>query len=334
MPNIAFFDTKPYDQQFFDEANREFGFSITYFEPHLNQETAQLAEGHDVVCLFVNDSADRTTIDELFTKGVKLIALRSAGYNHVDIKAAAGRIPVVRVPEYSPYAVAEHTLGLMLCLNRKLHKAYQRIHDNNFSIDGFLGFDMHGKTVGIIGTGKIGRVLAEILKGMGMQILLNDIAPDQSFANQLGARYVDLEQLYSESDVITLHCPLTPDNQHLIDHQAISQMKEGVMLINTGRGGLINTPDLIENLKTNKIGAAGLDVYEEESHYFYEDYSSTFIADDVLARLITFPNVLITSHQAFFTREALKNIAHTTLSNIKAFAAGHKLENEVRIEGS
>lgn len=331
MPNIAFFDTKPYDQQFFDEANRELGFSITYFEPRLNQETAQLAEGHDVVCLFVNDSASKTVIDELFTKGVKLIALRSAGYNHVDIKAAAGRIPVVRVPEYSPYAVAEHTLGLMLCLNRKLHKAYQRIHDNNFSIDGFLGFDMHGKTVGIIGTGKIGRVLAEILKGMGMQILLNDIAPDESFANQLDAHYVDLEQLYSESDVITLHCPLTPDNQHLIDHQAISQMKEGVMLINTGRGGLINTLDLIENLKTNKIGAAGLDVYEEESHYFYEDYSSTFIADDVLARLITFPNVLITSHQAFFTREALKNIAHTTLSNIKAFTAGHKLKNEVKM---
>lgn len=326
---IAFFDTKPYDKEFFDEANRAFGFEIKYFEPHLTPDTAILTRGQTVVCAFVNDKITKDVIDELYKQGVKLIALRCAGYNNVDLKAATGKIRIVRVPSYSPAAVAEHAVGLMLCLNRKIHRAYSRIRENNFSIVGLLGFDMQGKTVGVIGCGQIGKVIVKILKGFGTEILAYDI--DRSQVEKAGARYADLKTLYKESDIITLHCPLTPENFHMINRGSIAQMKEGVMLINTGRGALIDTADLIEGLKSQKIGAAGLDVYEEESAYFYEDFSGSFIPDDELARLQTFPNVLITAHQGFFTKEALYNIAHTTLQNIRAFQEDKSLDNEVGV---
>ena len=329
---IAFFDTKPYDREFFDEANRDFKFSIKYFEGHLTPDTAPLARGHAIVCPFVNDRITAEVIEILEEHGVKLIALRSAGYNNVDLKAASGKIRIVRVPSYSPAAVAEHTVGLMLCLNRKIHLAYTRVRENNFSIVGLLGFDMQGKTAGVIGCGQIGKIVIKILQGFGMRVLAYDVDPNQ--VEKAGAQYADLKTLYKESDIITLHCPLTPENLHMINHKTISLMKEGVMLINTGRGALIKTSDLIEGLKSQKIGSAGLDVYEEESAYFYEDFSYSFIPDDELARLQTFPNVLITSHQAFFTREALHNIAHTTLQNIRDFEEGKQLVNEVKFDKS
>ncbi|MBS0616407.1 MAG: 2-hydroxyacid dehydrogenase [Verrucomicrobia bacterium] len=323
---IAFFDAKPFDKEFFDAANKSFGFEIKYFDAHLTPDTCVLAQGYDVVCAFVNDKISAVVIGKLKAQGVGLIALRCAGYNNVDLKAAKNQIKIVRVPSYSPYAVAEHALGMMLCLNRKLHRAYGRIRENNFSIVGLMGFDMHGKTAGVIGCGQIGSVMVGLLKGLGMKVLGYDI--DKKLVQKAGAEFSDLQTLYKSCDIITLHCPLTPDNVHMINRDAISRMKEGVMLINTGRGGLIDTSALLEGLKSKKIGAAGLDVYEEENQYFYEDFSATFIPDDVLARLQTFPNVLITSHQAFFTREAMHNIAHTTLVNIQAYKSG-KLVNEV-----
>lgn len=324
---IAFFDAKPYDKEFFSGANASFGFEIKYFESHLSADTSILAQGHDAVCVFVNDKIDAEVIDALSHQGVGLIALRCAGYNNVDLKAAHRKIQVVRVPAYSPYAVAEHAVGMMLCLNRKIHLAYWRTKENNFSIAGLLGFDMHGKTAGVIGCGQIGSVLAGILKGFGLRVLGYDL--DKAQVEKAGCLFADLPTLYKESDIITLHCPLTPENLHMINRDSIAQMKEGVMLINTGRGGLIDNRALIAALKSKKIGAAGLDVYEEESHYFYEDLSSSFIPDDILARLQTFPNVLITSHQAFFTREAMQNIAYTTLSNIKTYSKGQPLNNEI-----
>lgn len=318
---IAFFDTKSYDKEFFQAANRDFKFEIKFLETHLSLDTAIFAQGCEVACIFVNEKVDANLINELHRLGVKLIALRCAGYNNIDLKAAKGKIEVVRVPDYSPYAVAEHAVGIMLTLNRKFHRAYNRTRDNNFNISGLLGFDMHGKTAGVIGLGKIGTVVVDILRGFGMKILTYDIM--SNLANS------DLPTIYRESDIITLHCPLTPENKHMIDEKALSQMKKGVMLINTGRGGLIDTKALIKNLKNKKVGAAGLDVYEEESRYFYEDFSFSFIDDDTLARLLTFPNVLITSHQAFFTHEALHNIAHTTLSNILDFSQNKSLKNKV-----
>lgn len=318
---IAFFDAKSYDREFFSEANNQFGFEIKFLDSHLNQDTAVLAKGYRAICAFVNDKIDGAMIEKLHSLGVELIALRSAGYNNVDLKTAKGKIRVVRVPKYSPYAVAEHAVGMMFTLNRKLHRAYNRTRDNNFSIAGLLGFDMHGKTAGVIGIGQIGRVVVDILKGLGMRVLTYDTQSDLSNST--------LDQLYQESDIITLHCPLTPDNKHLVDDKAFSKMKKGVMLINTGRGGLIDTKSLIDNLKSQKVGAAGLDVYEEEGVYFYEDFSYSIMKDDVLARLLSFPNVLITSHQAFFTSEALHNIAHTTLENIDEFANNKPLKNEV-----
>ena len=290
-----------------------------------------LAQDTDVVCIFVNDTADAETIGRLAAMGVKLIALRCAGFNNVDLNAAARhRIPVVRVPAYSPYAVAEYAVALMLALNRKIHRAYWRTRDGNFSLHGLLGFDMHGKTAGIVGTGQIAKVLIRILKGFGLNILAYDLYPDREFAANEGVEYVPLEQLFRQSDIISLHCPLTEQTRYMINEKAIDQMKEGMMLINTGRGQLIHTEALIEGLKKKKIGSAGLDVYEEEAAYFYEDTSDRIMGDDMLARLLSFNNVIVTSHQGFFTREALDNIAHTTLQNVRDFSDGRRLTNEVR----
>ncbi|KPK77574.1 MAG: hydroxyacid dehydrogenase [Phycisphaerae bacterium SM23_30] len=328
-PKIAFFDAKTYDCQSFDEANKRYKYNIKYFKPHLNRETAGLTSGYKVVCAFVNDVLDQAVIDILKNNGIKLIAMRCAGYNNVDLKAAYGHIHVVRVPAYSPYAVAEHTLALIMSLNRKIHRSYFRTRDGNFAIDGLLGFDMHGKTAGIIGTGKIGRCLISILRGLGMKICAYDPYPDMVYAAEAGINYVQLPELYRRADIISLHCPLTPETEYLINEQTISQMKNGVMIINTGRGKLIKTQALIKGLKSGKIGYAGLDVYEEESEYFFENFSNSMISDDVLARLLTFPNVLITSHQGFFTYDAMRNIADTTLRNIQEFFNDELMVNEV-----
>lgn len=326
---IALFGTHRFERAFFEEANQEFRHEVIYFDPCLDRLTAKLAQGFDVVCSFVNDHVDAETIRILKDEGVRLIALRSAGYNHVDLKAASrSGIPVVRVPEYSPYAVAEHAVALILALNRKIHHAYIRVRELNFSLDGLVGFDLHGKTVGIIGTGRIGSVLARIMSGFGCKILAHDIQPNPDLAT--GASYVDLPALYRQSDIISLHLPLTGKTRHLIDAKAIALMKAGVMLINTGRGALIDSKALIDALKTRQIGAAGLDVYEEEEGVFFNDLSDRVLNDDILARLLTFPNVLITSHQAFLTREALTNIARTTFQNISDFESGRPLRNEVK----
>lgn len=326
---IAFFGAKPYDIASFDKVNEKYNYDIRYYKGHLNPNNVVLTQDTDAVCIFVNDTADAAVIDAMVDNGVKLLALRCAGFNNVDLKAAKGKLPVVRVPAYSPYAVAEYSLALMLSLNRKIHRAYWRTRDGNFSLNGLMGFDMHGKTIGIIGTGKIARILIRLLKGFGMRILAYDLYPDMKFAGEEGISYVSLDELYRESDIISLHCPLTDQTKYMIDKDSIDKMKEGVMIINTGRGQLINTNDLIEGLKEKKIAAAGLDVYEEEGEYFYEDKSDKIIDDDVLARLLSFNNVIVTSHQAFFTKEALHNIAETTLQNIKDFRCHRPLVNEV-----
>lgn len=326
---IAFFGAKPYDIASFDKVNEKYNYDIRYYKGHLNPNNVVLTQDTDAVCIFVNDTADAAVIDAMVDNGVKLLALRCAGFNNVDLKAAKGKLPVVRVPAYSPYAVAEYSLALMLSLNRKIHRAYWRTRDGNFSLNGLMGFDMHGKTIGIIGTGKIARILIRLLKGFGMRILAYDLYPDMKFAGEEGISYVSLDKLYRESDIISLHCPLTDQTKYMIDKDSIDKMKEGVMIINTGRGQLINTNDLIEGLKEKKIAAAGLDVYEEEGEYFYEDKSDKIIDDDVLARLLSFNNVIVTSHQAFFTKEALHNIAETTLQNIEDFRCHRPLVNEV-----
>ncbi len=326
---IAFFGAKPYDIASFDKVNEKYNYDIRYYKGHLNPNNVVLTQDTDAVCIFVNDTADAAVIDAMVDNGVKLLALRCAGFNNVDLKAAKGKLPVVRVPAYSPYAVAEYSLALMLSLNRKIHRAYWRTRDGNFSLNGLIGFDMHGKTIGIIGTGKIARILIRLLKGFGMRILAYDLYPDMKFAGEEGISYVSLDELYRESDIISLHCPLTDQTKYMIDKDSIDKMKEGVMIINTGRGQLINTNDLIEGLKEKKIAAAGLDVYEEEGEYFYEDKSDKIIDDDVLARLLSFNNVIVTSHQAFFTKEALHNIAETTLQNIEDFRCHRPLVNEV-----
>jgi D-lactate dehydrogenase len=326
---IAFFDSKPYDKESFERINKKFGFEIKYFKYHLSSESVVLAQGYNVVCAFVNDLISAEIIDKLYSFGVELIALRSAGYNNVDFKAAMNKIHVVRVPAYSPYAIAEHAVALMLSLNRKIHRAYYRTRDANFALQGLLGFDFHGKTAGVIGTGKIGKVLIKILKGFGMEVLAYDLFPDQKYADEIGFTYTDMDTLMSLSDIISLNCPLTKDTEYLVNEKSIARMKDGVMIINTGRGKLIKTADLVDAIKTEKVGSAGLDVYEEESEYFFEDRSDEVILDDVLARLLTFNNVIVTSHQGFFTREALANIAETTLNNIKDFEKGEYLENEI-----
>ncbi|MFZ5953441.1 MAG: 2-hydroxyacid dehydrogenase [Candidatus Rifleibacteriota bacterium] len=326
---IAFFDAKVYDKQTFNAENQNYGFDISWFEAKLTPETAALTEKFDAVCAFVNDVIDATVIETLVKNGVKIIGLRCAGYNNVDFKAAFNRIYVVRVPAYSPYAVAEHAVALMMGLNRKIHKAFNRTREGNFALSGLMGFDMHGKTAGVIGVGKIARCLISILKGFGMRVLAFDPRPDQEYAKEAGIEFVSVEEIFKQSDVISLHCPLTPQTEKIISAESISLMKPGVMIINTGRGKLIDSKALIEGLKSGRVGSAGLDVYEEESEYFFEDKSAEPITDDVLARLLTFPNVLITSHQGFFTREALGNIAATTLANFKEFFDGGYLQNEI-----
>jgi len=326
---VILFDAKSYDEIFFKEKNQQHGFDIKFQKSHLSKDNAILTKGADVVCIFVNAEVDAEVIDILVENGVKLIALRSAGYNNVDLKAAKGKIKVVRVPAYSPHSIAEHTIALMLTLNRKIHKAYTRTREGNFALEGLMGFEMNGKTAGIIGTGKIGKIVIQILKSMGMNVLAYDLYPDTQFAETNGIRYTQLDELYGLSDVISLHCPLTKETEYLINEKSIHKMKEGVMIINTGRGKLIKTKALIDALKSKKIGYAGLDVYEEEGDYFYEDHSDIVIDDDILARLLTFNNVIVTSHQAFFTKEALSEIARITLQNIQDFVDGKPLVNEI-----
>lgn len=330
---VAVFDAKPYDRRFFDIAAGD-DIALHYFEMRLTADTASLAEGFPAVCVFVNDNLDADCIAMLAEAAVRLIALRCAGFNNVDLAAAKHfGISVVRVPGYSPHAVAEHTVALILTLNRKTHRAYQRVREGNFSLSGLVGFDLFERTSGVVGTGRIGRCLAEVLRGFGMEVLAYDPYPDNDFAERTGVRYVTLPDLLAKSDIVTLNAPLTKDTYHMIDAAAIDRMKRGVMLINTGRGALIDTAALIEGLKRGHIGSAGLDVYEEESEYFFQDRSEEPITDDVLARLLTFPNVLVTSHQAFLTSDALTNIAGTTLGNIEEFRAGTEgdaLTNAVR----
>ncbi|HEY1405855.1 MAG TPA: 2-hydroxyacid dehydrogenase [Spirochaetota bacterium] len=326
---IAFYDAKPYDIESFDRTNEKFGFNIKYYPLHLTEETAQFAKGADAVCAFVNDPIDAGVINVLKSHGIQMIALRSAGYNNVDLKNAYRNIHVARVPAYSPYAVAEFAASLMLALNRKTHKAYYRTRDNNFTINGLSGFDMRGKTAGIIGTGRIGKVLIKILKGFDMNVVAFDNYADEAAAKELGFTYVSIDELYKRSNIISLHCPLTKDTNHMINDSTISMMQDGVMIINTGRGQLIDTKALIQGLKEKKIGSAGLDVYEEEGDYFFEDFSIKGLEDDILARLLTFPNVLITSHQAFFTAEALENISMTTLENVRLYFEKGEVPNEI-----
>jgi D-lactate dehydrogenase len=327
--SIAMFDAKPYDRQFFDEANKKFHYRISYFENHLSPEAVALAEGHDVVCAFVNDVISSKVIAAIKDRGVKLIAMRCAGYNNIDLKAAYKNIHIVRVPEYSPHAVAEHTVALILALNRKTHKSYYRTREGNFSVVGLMGFDMVEKSAGIIGTGRIGKIVAKILRGFDMNVLAYDPYPDQAAAEAIGYNYTDLDTLYRDSDIITLHCPLSQQTYHIINQESLDKVKKGAMIVNTGRGGLIDTKALIKALKSGKVGSAGLDVYEEESEFFFEDFSTQVLTDDILARLLTFSNVLITSHQGFFTKEALSNIALTTLENIHDFFTDKTLKNEI-----
>ena len=326
---IAFFDTKPYDRASFDEVNEKYGFEILYHKGQLNRNNVVLTQGMDAICIFVHDTADTAIIEQMAGYGVKLIALRAAGYNNVDLAAAKDKLKVVRVPADSPYAVAEHAVALMLALNRKIHRAYWRTRDGNFALHGLMGFDMNGKTAGIIGTGKIARILIRILQGFGMKVVAYDLYPDEKYAREVGISYVSLDGLYAQADMISLHVPLTDQTKNMIDAQSIAKMKEGTIIINTSRGQLIHTNALIEGLKSKKIAAAGLDVYEEEEGYFYEDQSDKIIDDDVLARLLSFNNVIVTSHQGFFTREAMHNIAETTLQNIQDFIDGKTLVNEV-----
>ena len=315
---LAFFDTKSYDIPGFDRYALPAGIEIKYYEPNLNQDTVSLAKGFDAVCVFVNDTVDAVVVDRLYEMGVKAIVLRCAGFNNVDIKACEGKLRVFRVPAYSPHAVAEHAMALLLTINRRTHKAYIRTREFNFSLQGLAGFDLYGKTVGIIGTGKIGRVFADICKGFGMNVLAYDKFP----AANSGLNYVELPELFEKSDIISLHCPLTEETRHIINAESIAMMKKGVTLINTSRGALVNTEDLITGIKDRKVGAACLDVYEEEGDLFYEDYSGHIVEDDKLVRLIAMPNVIVTSHQAFLTNEALDNIAATTVNNLTRFFSG------------
>ncbi len=328
---IAFFDAHQFEKKTFEKQNAEYGFEISYFESRLTSKTALLALGFPVVCAFVSDLLDAETLGKLKNNGTRLVALRSAGFNHVDIAAAQRLgITVMRVPEYSPYSVAEHTIALLMTLNRKIHRAYNRVRESNFSLEGLVGFDMHGKTVGIVGLGRIGKIVAKILHGFGCRILAFDSSKDPKFSIQVPVEYVELDVLFRSSDVISLNVPLNLETKHMIDERAFSKMKTGAIIINTGRGGVIDTKALIKYLKNHHLGGAGLDVYEEETGIFFQDCSNEGIQDDTLARLLTFPNVVITSHQGFLTQEAINNIAITTLQNVKDFSLGLPLENEVR----
>ncbi|MCH8531674.1 MAG: 2-hydroxyacid dehydrogenase [Saccharospirillum sp.] len=326
---VAVFSSKPYDQTYLTRGNQS-GHELTFLEPHLNAQTAALAQGHEVACCFVNDTIDAEVLTRLHEYGVRLLALRCAGFNNVDLEAAAHLgIVVARVPEYSPFAVAEHAVALILGLNRQTHRAFNRVRENDYSLHGLLGFDLHGKTIGVVGTGKIGVAFVRIMRGFGCQVLCSDPYTNPA-ATEAGAQYVSTEELWRRSDIISLHCPLLPSTRHLINAESLQQMRDGVMLINTSRGALIDTRAVIDALKTGKVGYLGLDVYEEEADLFFEDNSDDILQDDVFARLLTFKHVLITGHQAFFTEEALSAIAEVTIGNIDAFAAG-QLEKMHRV---
>lgn len=327
---VLFFDAKSYDKENFDAYKEKYGFDIRYLKVKLNEETVDFVKGYEIISIFVNDTVNPPVIDKLIEYGVKLIVLRCAGYNNVDVNYINGRIKLVRVPAYSPYSVAEYTASMVMTLNRKIHKAYVRTREGNFSINGLMGFDLHKKTVGIIGAGRIARIFIKIMRGFDARVIAYDPYPNETFAKDLGYEYVDLDTLYRESDIISLHCPLTRENTYLINRESMKKMKDGVMIVNTGRGRLIDTIDLIEALKDKKVGAAALDVYEEEAGYFFEDMSSSVIEDDILGRLLSFNNVLLTSHQAYFTKEAFRDITLTTLENIRSFLQGKELENEIK----
>lgn len=325
------YSSKPYDEAFFNGSNESFGYKLRFVESKLTCDTVNLIREEAVVCAFVNDTLDRSVLTRLVERGVKLIALRCAGINNVDVNAANELgLTVARVPAYSPYAVAEHTVCLMLSLNRKIYRAYNRVREGNFSLDGLLGFDFAGKTIGIVGTGMIGALVARTMSAMGMRVLAHDPVPNPECLG-FGVTYVEIDQLLVESDVISLHCPLTSETKHLIDGTALKKMKPGVMLINTSRGAILDTTAVVNELKTKKIGYLGLDVYEQESALFFEDLSSEIIQDDIFERLLSFPNVLITSHQGFFTSNALHNIANTTLETIRAFSNGMPLTDDVLV---
>ncbi|MBQ7922691.1 MAG: 2-hydroxyacid dehydrogenase [Clostridia bacterium] len=326
---IAFFDAKPYDKPSFDKYGEMNGIVFKYFETKLTEDTVGLAEGFDGVCVFVNDTVNAAVIDRLCEMNVRVVALRCAGFNNVDMKYAFGRIHVLRVPAYSPYAVAEHALALLLTSVRRIHKAFIRTRDYNFSLAGMTGFDLHGKTVGVIGTGRIGRVFIDICRGFGMRVLAYDKFPAADLDNGDTIRYVSLDELFRDSDIISLHCPLTEETYHIIDEVSLEKCKRGVVLLNTSRGALVDAEALLTAIKSRKVGAACLDVYEEESEFFFEDYSGHILDDDTLARLISMPNVIVTSHQAFLTEEALANIAATTVDNLLSFFANGQCPNEL-----
>ena len=319
---VAFFDAKPYDKPSFDRYGAENSIEFKYFETKLNEDTAELANGYDAVCAFVNDTVDAKVIDKLCGMGIKVLALRCAGFNNVDMKYAYGKLHVLRVPAYSPYAVAEHAMALLLTSIRRIHKAYIRSRDFNFSLSGLTGFDLHGKTVGVIGTGRIGRVFIDICRGFGMKVLAYDKFPAQGLDNGDTVRYVGTDELFANSDIISLHCPLTEETYHIVSEESLQKCKKGVVLINTSRGALVDEEALLNGIKSRKVGAACLDVYEEESNLFFEDNSGHILEDDTLARLISMPNVIVSSHQAFLTEEALSNIAETTVANLLAMASG------------
>lgn len=322
---FAFYDTKQYDIPSFEKYGTEAGIKFKFYEGRLNADTAELARGCDGVCIFVNDTCDAEVIDKLYSMGVRMIALRCAGYNNVDVKHAFGKLHVFHVPAYSPYAVAEHTMAMLLTSIRRIHKAYIRTRDFNFSLNGMTGFDLHGKTVGVIGTGKIGRVFIDICRGFGMKVIAYDKYP----AEGTDIEYVSTDELFRLSDIISLHCPLTPETRHIINAETIEKMKRGVVILNTSRGALIDAEALLAGIKSRKVGAACLDVYEEEADIFFEDNSGHILDDDTLARLISMPNVIVTSHQAFLTEEALANIAETTVSNIVEFSENGSCKNEL-----
>ncbi|MBR6771932.1 MAG: 2-hydroxyacid dehydrogenase [Clostridia bacterium] len=326
---IAFFDTKPYDVPAFDLYGNSSGIEFKYFETKLNEDTADLARGFDGVCVFVNDTVNSKVIDKLVSGGVKYVALRCAGFNNVDMEYAFGRIHVFRVPAYSPYAVAEHAMALLLTSVRRIHKAYIRTKDFNFSLSGLTGFDLHGKTVGVIGTGRIGRAFIDICLGFGMNVLAYDKFPSPDLENKDNVRYTNLDELFSQSDIISLHCPLTEETFHLIGEKTLNKCKQGVVILNTSRGALVDAEALLSAIKSRKVGAACLDVYEEESELFFRDFSGHILEDDTLARLISMPNVIVTSHQAFLTEEALSNIAETTVSNLVDFENNNQCKNEL-----
>ena len=326
---IIFFDIKDYDREFFEKYGKNYNYEMSFFKSRLSLENVHLTKGYDVVCAFTNDDIGKETIDAMAENGVRLLAMRCAGFNNVSLKDIHNRFKVVRVPAYSPHAIAEYTVGLILAVNRKINKAYVRTREGNFSINGLMGVDLYGKTAGIIGTGKIGQLFIKILKGFDMKVIAYDLFPNQKVAEELGFEYVSLDELYANSDIISLNCPLTKDTQYMINRRSMLKMKDGVILVNTGRGQLIDSADLVEALKDKKVGAVALDVYEEEEDYFFEDKSTQVIEDDILGRLLSFYNVLITSHQAYFTKEAVDAITVTTLNNIKDFVEGKPLVNEV-----